>query len=558
MQVGKVYLVGAGPGDPKLLTLRAAEVLRSADVVLYDGLANLDLQDYLQTWFSEKKSEFETAGLRQAADVGPSRNGFEAWRPNSQKWISVGKHGSQRIWKQSEINDAMVRHAKLGKTVVRLKGGDTGIFARTGEELERLVLESIPFEVVPGITAASAVAAYAGIPITHRDWASAVALVTGHSQPSDGGPESDEAFDWDSMAAFPGTIVIYMGVTTVGDWSRKLTSAGKSSETPVALVRRCSWPDQETILCTLGEAAERMTPASKFRPPVLVVIGPVAHLGQPFNWFQKRPLLGKSILLCRPRDDSSGTVDQLESLGATVYSQPALVVEPPETWQALDIEIDRLSQYSWIVFSSRFGVRALLDRIHFLGKDLRVFGNSRLAGVGPSIREELARYQLRADLIAESPFGAKSVADGLLNICRNAQQAASHGSSTSYQNARFLLIGNNRTDPILGEMLKAGGFQSTSVVAYRTNAVPSPAPIIAEKLRLGGMDFSLATSPAIAQTLIDWFGTELAKTKLVTISPAVSLIFRSFGLSNILEAKEPSIAGIISAIRYDASLELDK
>jgi len=573
--VGKVYLVGAGPGDPKLLTLRAAEVLAAADVVLYDGLANLDLQDFLRArfirengrnLFSEPQAP-EPSALAAGFNGDIKRDikrdidgGFDgAINPKLQpeasaygsEWISVGKHGSQRIWKQSEINDAIVYHAKLGKTVVRLKGGDTGIFARTGEELERLVSEEIPFEVVPGITAASAVAAYAGIPITHRDWASAVALVTGHSQPSDGGPESDESFDWDSMAKFPGTIVIYMGVTTVGEWSRRLILAGKSQETPVALVRRCSWSDQEIVLCNLGEASEKMTPASKFRPPVLVVIGPVAHLGETFNWFQKRPLFGKQILLCRPKDDFDTTAEQLEMLGATVFSQPALNIEPPENWLELDCEIKKLSQYQWVIFSSRHGVRSFLDRIHTLGKDARVLGNCRLAGVGPSIREELAKYQLRADLIADPPFGAKSLAEGIF-------ASLAEGNTTASESPRFLLIGNNRSDPFLGEQLTSHGFQVTSVIAYRTTPVPSPAPAIAEKLKSGSIDYCLATSPTIARILIEWFGKELAKTRIASISPAVTACFDGIELRNVLEAKEASMAGILSAIESDTRLELDK
>jgi uroporphyrinogen III methyltransferase/synthase len=343
-----------------------------------------------------------------------------------------------------------------------------------------------------------------------------------------------------------------MGVTTVGDWSRRLISAGKSPETPVALVRRCSWPDQETILCNLGEAAAKMTPASKFRPPVLVVIGPVAHLGAPFNWFQKRPLFGKKILLCRPQDESEGTAEELESLGATVHSQPALRVEPPEDWIELDREIERLSQYQWIVFSSRFGVRALLDRIHSLGKDSRVLGNCRLAGVGPSIREELEKYQLRADKIAGSPFGAKPLLELLLG------RSGILAEKTTDPKSRFLIVGNNRTDPFLGLELASSGFEVSTVAAYRTLAVPYPAPLIAEKLRAGSIHYCLATSPAIARTLVEWFGKELSKTKIASISPAVTAIFEGLDLKNIVEAKEASIAGIVASIRNDYGLELDK
>jgi len=591
--VGKVYLVGAGPGDPKLLTLRAAEVLAAANVVLYDGLANLDLEDYIKTKLFQGKIESESVFTGQlksepmALATGSPRDSSHIKMLNSEpdsesdsesdrrvlpeasaygsqlesEWISVGKHGAQRIWKQSEINDAIVHHAKLGKVVVRLKGGDTGIFARTGEELERLVNESIPFEVIPGITAASAVAAYAGIPITHRDWASAVALVTGHSQPSDGGPEADESLDWGSIAKFPGTIVIYMGVTTVGDWSSQLIAQGKTPETPVALVRRCSWPDQETVLCTLRDVAARMTPASKFRPPVLVVIGPVAHLGKPFDWFSRRPLFGKHILVCRPNDRSDTTVDQLESLGATVSAAPALSIEPPQNWEDLDRVIARISQYKWIVFSSRHGVRSLMDRIYTLKKDSRVLGNCLLSGVGASIGEELKIYKLSADYIAPRPFGAKSFIEGFA--------ARLKASPNDFQNkkASILIVGNNRTDSYLSDQLSAMEFHGKndgerydveSVCAYQSIAILSPAPQIVDKMRHGIIDYCIATSPAIAQTLIQWFGDELQKTRIASISGAVTQIFRSSGITNICEATEPSLAGILSAILADVSLSLDK
>jgi len=553
--IGKVFLVGAGPGDPKLLTLRAAEVLAFADVVLYDGLANLDLQDFLKVRLSrENGNNFPlepsalAAGFVVATDPGLQT---EASTGGS-KWISVGKHGSQRIWKQSEINDTMVYHAKLGKTVVRLKGGDTGIFARTGEELERLVSESIPFEVVPGITAASAVAAYAGIPITHRDWASAVGLVTGHSQPSDGGPESDEAFDWAALARFPGTLVIYMGVTTVDDWSSRLMVAGKGAETPVALIRRCSWPDQETILCTLGEATEKLTPASKFRPPVLVIIGPVAHLGEPFDWFSKRPLAGKHILICRPTDDLDTTAAQLETLGATVYSQPALRIVPPKTWNHLDRIIDELDRYRWIVFSSRHGVRALLSRVYSRRKDSRVLRNCKLSGVGPSVGEELEKHHLFADYIALPPFGAKSLVAGF------PWSDGTDSPSSQEKKGPILIVGNNRTDSFLADHFLSKGCVVESVCAYQSLAVPSPAPAITEKILSGVINYSLATSPAIAQTLVDWFGIELKNTRVASISPVVSKIFRSNGITAICEAQEPSIAGILQAIQADVTLELDK
>ncbi len=239
---GRVYLIGAGPGDPGLLTLRGAELLARADVVLYDGLSNADL-------------------LRHA--------------PRAEQ-ICVGKHGQSRIWRQEEIIEEMLRHALAGKTVARLKGGDPAVFARTAEEAEAVHQAGIPLEIVPGITAALAAGSYAGIPVTHRGLASAVALVTGHEEPS----KSESALDWDALAKFPGTLVIYMGVTTAETWTRLLIEGGKSPQTPVAIIRRCSLPDQLTIHCRLSEVPKQLSPANKIRPPVIVIVGEVARLGE--------------------------------------------------------------------------------------------------------------------------------------------------------------------------------------------------------------------------------------------------------------------------------------
>ena len=277
---GPVYLIGAGPGDPGLLTLRGAQLLAKADVVLYDGLSNTDL-------------------LRHA----PSAD-----------HISVGKHGQTRIWRQEEIIDEILRHAEAGKSVARLKGGDPAVFARTAEEVAALKKAEISFEIVPGITAALAASSFAGIPVTHRGLASAVALVTGHEEPG----KKESALDWQALARFPGTLVIYMGVTTAEAWTQALLDAGKAPETPTARIRRCSLPDQQSIRCRLDEVADRLTPAIKFRPPVIVIIGPVTELAESMDWISKRPLFGQTILVTRPADQASALAGPLRDLGATV------------------------------------------------------------------------------------------------------------------------------------------------------------------------------------------------------------------------------------------------
>lgn len=508
IRVGRVFLVGAGPGDPGLITVRGAEKLREADVVLHDGLAN------------------------------PA---FRSLTKPHTEWISVGKHGGERIWKQSEINDAIVVRVRQGKTVVRLKGGDTGIFARSAEELERLVLEGIPFEVVPGITAASAAAAYTGIPITHRDWSSAVAFVTGQQQPSDGGPETDESSDWEALAHFPGTLVVYMGVTTASYWSNRLIASGKSPQTPVALVRRCSWPDQAVIYCELDQVASKLTPASHFRPPVIAIVGPVAHLGTHYDWFSKRPLFGKTILVTRPEGQAGETVQRLNDLGANVLVQSAIEIHVLEDFASLDEKLRSLDSYDWIAFTSTNGVEHFFSRLHALGMDGRSLHGSRLAGVGPSIVTALARWKMACDLIpngVHEPFNAMSLANAILR-------------QPSKTPSRCLVVRTNRGKSTIEDILTKAGFHTDSVVAYQTVDAVEVNPEIRRVLQTGKIDSILITSPSAAFNLCTLFGTDLRQAKLVAISLEVAETLKSHGFMVSKVALQSSIDAMIDSLIED-------
>ena len=279
---GKVYLVGAGPGDPGLLTLRGAECLRDADVVFYDYLAAPELLSH-------------------------SQRGAEL--------ICLGRHGHGRLMSQTEICAAIVRHALNGRIVVRLKGGDPAIFARLAEELAALEAAGIPYEIVPGVTAASAASSHAGVPLTNRDEASCVAFVTGREC----GDKAD-AVDYAALAAFPGTLVFYMGITTAPQWSRELVNHGKAAATPVAIVRRSSLPDQETILSTLGELPELLQ-RTKLRPPAVVIVGDVAREAREANWFNTRPLFGKTVLVTRPEHQAEDLADKLRAWARMCYAR---------------------------------------------------------------------------------------------------------------------------------------------------------------------------------------------------------------------------------------------
>jgi len=489
---GKVYLVGAGPGDAGLITLRGGECLRRADVVLYDYLVNPRI--------------------------------LEHTRPEA-RLVCLGRHGHGRIKSQEEINRLLIEHAQAGRTVVRLKGGDPLVFGRAGEELAALREASIRFEIVPGITAAAAAAGYAGVPITHRDHASAVAFVTGQQR------SGKEAFDFGSLAAFPGTIVVYMGVTTAPEWSRQLMAAGKPPETPAAVVRRCAWPDQEILSSTLGELPEVLAPG-KMRPPVIVILGEVARQPEAARWFEQRPLFGQTVLVTRPRHQADTLRAELEELGAKVLLQPAIEITAPPSWEPVDASLDRLGEYDWLVFSSSNGVDALLGRIFERSGDLRGLAHVRLAAIGPATAKRLATYYLKADLLP-GEYRAEALAEAL---------------AAEAPGKRFLLARASRGREVLAEELRAAGGEVDQIVVYASTDVAKPDPEVTGALRGGTIHWTTVTSSAIARSLAALLGEELRRTKLVSISPVTSATLRECGFEPSAEAAEYTTGGMIEAI----------
>ncbi len=493
-RIGKVYLVGGGPGDPGLITLRGCQCLARADVVLYDYLVNPQI-------------------LAHA-------------RPDAVR-ICLGRHGRDRIMPQEEINARLVQLAREGRTVVRLKGGDPAVFAHAAEETAALAKAQIPYEIVPGITAALAVGSYAGIPLTQGATASAVALVTG--QERDGKPAP--GLDYAALAAFPGTLVFYMGMTTAAHWSTALIAAGKSPTTPAAIVRRCTWPDQETIRCTLGTVAREIQ-TRRMRPPALVVVGGVAALAPEYGWFTDRPLFGVRVLVTRAAHQAPTLAAALTDLGAEVLLQPAIEVAPPEDWQPVDRALAQLDRYDWLVFSSANGVRALLDRL-MEHRDLRSLGSIRLAAIGPGSAEELARYHLRADIVP-AEYRAESLSAAL------ADEAAA--------GKRFLLARASRGREVLAEELTAHGGQVEQIVVYASHDVSRPDPRIADLLREDKIDWITVTSSAIARSLVGLFGGELRQAKLASISPITSATLKELGHAPTVEAQQYTMVGLIEAL----------
>jgi uroporphyrinogen III methyltransferase/synthase len=337
--------------------------------------------------------------------------------------------------------------------------------------------------------------------------------------------------DYAALAAFPGTLVCYMGVTTAGHWTRELIEAGKPPDTPAAIVRRCSLPDQETILCTLGTLAARVE-SLRLRPPALFVVGPVAALAPAHSWFSQRPLFGKRVLVTRPAHQAGPLVDLLDELGAGVIFQPAIEIGPPDDWDTVDRALGRLSEYDWLVFSSANGVRALFDRL-LETRDLRALGNIKLAAIGPGTADELARYHLRADLVPDE-FRAESLA------------AALKGQSAAP--SRFLLARASRGREVLADELSGAGCEVDQVVVYESRDVTEPDAEAARLLAEGRIDWVTVTSSAIARSLANLFGESLGKSKLASISPVTTATLSELGYTVAAEARSYTIAGLVEAI----------
>ncbi len=358
---GFVFLVGAGPGDPKLLTLRGQECLGKADVVLYDHLANPELLKFAS--------------------------------PQAER-VYVGRKGRGTYREQSEINTLLVQKAREGKCVVRLKGGDPFVFGRGGEEAEVVAQAGIGFEVVPGVTAAVAVPAYAGIPVTHRTLASTVALITGHEDPEK--PES--AMEWPRFASAEGTLVFVMGTKNLPQIVDRLIMEGKSSSTPVAIIRWGTYARQRTVIGMLDNIVEKAREA-EMSPPTIIVVGEVVKLRDHLNWCESRPLFGKGILVTRPPEQAPIFSSLLAGYGAEPVECPTLDIAPPDDWGTVDAAIENLGSFDWVIFTSVNGVQAFMKRLWSLGKDIRSFGGIRLCCIGPKTKEEIERWGIVPDLV---------------------------------------------------------------------------------------------------------------------------------------------------------------
>lgn len=446
----------------------------------------------------------------------------------SAKLHCMGSHAERKLWSQERINEEMVRQAGQGKTVVRLKSGDPTVFARAAEEIDALRQNDIPFQIVPGITTALAASAYAGIPLTHSEHASAVAFVTGHEKPGKEG----SAIDFGSLATFPGTLVFYMGVTTAPQWSAQLIQHGMAPETPCAIVRRCSWPDQETYRCTLAEIPQLLHSGSKIRPPVITVVGPVAADRSMPNWFEERPLFGQSFLITRPAEQAMDLKMPLEELGAEVLSQPAITISDPLDFAPVDQAIADLKSFDWVVFSSQNGVRYFLRRLREQGFDYRALGHVQFGCIGPGTAEALADFGFVADVIPDE-YRAEALVEAL------ADQTSSK---------RVLYPHASRGRDVLQTGLVERGANLKEVVVYQSVDETELSAEVQRRLTSKGIDWVIVTSSAIARSTIQLLGDGLKQSKIVSISPITSEAVRELGHEVAVEATDYTMSGIVAAI----------
>lgn len=499
MQSGVVYLIGAGPGDPDLLTLAAHRVLLEADAILYDGLVNESL----------------LRGVKPECVLQ-----------------CVGKRGHGGQWRQSQIDDLLVDYARRFSRVVRLKGGDTTIFARTAEEVERLEAEGIEYRILPGLTVALAASAYTGIPVTHRDWSSSVAFVSGQLQPSDGSSDSEEPIDWDALARFPGTLVLYMGLSSAGQWSSQLVAAGKSPATPVALIRRCTWPDQQVLRCELATVAETLAAHPEFRAPAISIIGEVVQAEPLRCWFTSQPLFGQTFVLTNPAQPSHKLESLVREYGGNCVLAPAMRIEPPADWGSTDAAIAALHATDWVVFSSVYGVTYFMDRVFELGYDARRFGNASLAAVGAATADALRSYGLRCDVVPRTGAGAEALGSELV------PKAAG---------SRVTLVRSPDGRRWLEEQL-AGCAKSVLVAeAYRQSPVSEWSAELSEAL-LGRNDvWFVATSSNVAQHAFHLLGADGSKVRWLSLSPAVSQVLRELGGEHIVTSSRADYASMVQS-----------
>ncbi len=498
---GKIYLVGAGPGDPGLLTLRGKVCLQEADVVLYDHLANPALLQYASS---------------EAERIYVGRRGCGIYRP------------------QDEIHRLMLENVREGKCVVRLKGGDPFVFGRGGEEAEWIVEHRIPFEVVPGVTSAVAVPAYAGIPVTHRTLASTVAFITGHEDPD----KDETALEWPRFAAAEGTLVFLMGVKNLPMIVSRLLEEGKTEDTPVALVRWGTYAEQRTVVGTLRDVVERAKEAD-IRPPTVMVVGEVVRLREQLNWFETKPLFGKRVLVTRAKAQASELSDLIRAQGGEPIECPTIDFVPPDDWGEVDAAIEQLATYHWLVLTSVNGVKAFMQRLWHHGRDARALAGLRVCCIGPRTAEEVRRFGIDADLVPET-----FQAEGLIDVL---QRAGVSGQ-------RVLLARAAQAREILPEELERSGAFVHVVKVYKTVVPVIERERVQQLFRDHLIDVVTFASSSTVRNFFQLFDEardlrqRLNGTIIASIGPITANTIREMGLDVHVMATRNTIPALVQSL----------
>jgi uroporphyrinogen III methyltransferase/synthase len=500
-RLGKIYLVGAGPGDPGLLTLKGKRCLEQADAVFYDYLANPALLNYV--------------------------------KPDSER-IYVGRRGRGTYLDQQEINHRIIAKAREGKIVVRLKGGDPFVFGRGGEEAEAVAAAGIPIEIVPGVTSATAVPAYAGIPVTHRTLASTVAFVTGHEDPR----KETELLEWPKLATAQGTLVFLMGLKNLPLIVERLVKEGRSPETPVALIQWGSWPKQRTVTGTLRDIVERGQ-AAGLEPPTTVVIGEVVRLRDQLNWFERQPLFGKRILVTRAKEQAEEFSRLITAQGGEPVECPTIEIVAPPTWEALDQAIAQLASVDWLVFTSMNGIAPFMNRLYKHGRDVRALASLKICCIGPRTAQELMRYGLQADLVPD-----EYQAEGVIESFRRIGVAG----------RRILIPRAEVARELLPADLMAMGAKVTVLPVYRTVKPKEAVVSLTQRLTDRTIDMLTFTSSSTVRNFASLFESPEEMARLAQgipaacIGPITAETARELGLSVTIQARENTIPALAEAI----------
>lgn len=496
-----VYLVGAGPGDPKLITLKGIECIQKADVIVYDRLANKRLLSYA--------------------------------RPDVEL-IYAGKSPDNHVLRQEDINRVLIEKALENKVVTRLKGGDPFIFGRGGEEAEELIEVGIPFEIVPGISSAVSAPAYAGIPVTHRDFATSVAFLTGNEDPS----KPHSRINWEKIATGADTLVFLMGMKNLPLIVENLIKFGRDPKTPTAIIRLATRPEQETVIGPLDEI-ESLANAKKLKNPAVIVVGDVVQLREKLQWFENKPLFGKRVVVTRSRTQASALSEIIHNLGGEAFEFPAIETVPPEDLGPLDNALENIKSYDWVVMTSANGVSGFFSRLAELKIDIRELSGIKFAAVGPATKKAIESYGLRVDLVPQ-----EYVAEGVLEALKN----------EGVEGKKFLLPRANLAREELATKLSQMGAIVDDVITYLTVPGSGDIDALMEYLKDGLVDIITFTSSSTVKNFISKLGKEnieglLDNVMIASIGPITSKTCRELGLKVDVEPTEYTIPSLVEAIK---------